>query len=232
MMKLPAPLSIAVACVALVGHVAPASAQPEQRLFVDEYLLQSAALVDADGEAISGAAFTPLDWYPVSVPSTVLRALVANGVYPDPYVGMNNMQIPDANDAFNREYDLARFSHLPDQANPWSSPWWYRAEFEAPDLQPGTEVWLNFEGINYRADVWLNGMRCVPGGATCSPFRSIPWTSLASRPSRNWRSSARSDRTEDPPATSARTSRCSRRSGGTGSPPCGTATWASGRTSS
>ncbi len=156
-MKLPAPLSIAVACVALVGHVAPASAQPEQRLFVDEYLLQSAALVDADGEAISGAAFTPLDWYPVSVPSTVLRALVANGVYPDPYVGMNNMQIPDANDAFNREYDLARFSHLPDQANPWSSPWWYRAEFEVPDVQPGTEVWLNFEGINYRADVWLNG---------------------------------------------------------------------------
>jgi exo-1,4-beta-D-glucosaminidase len=159
MMKLPAPATIAVACIALIGRAAPGSAQPEPKLFVSEFLLQSSALVDATGDSISSPTFLPRGWHSVQVPSTVLRALVANGVYPDPYVGMNNMRIPDASDAFNREYDLARFSHLPGQANPWSSPWWYRAEIAVPDVAPGTQVWLNFEGINYRADVWLNGQQ-------------------------------------------------------------------------
>jgi exo-1,4-beta-D-glucosaminidase len=126
--------------------------------------------MDAGGATISGAAFTPRDWYPVRVPSTVLTGLVANGVYPDPYAGMNNMRIPDASDEFNRKFDLARFSHLPGHDNPWSKPWWYRAEFDVPRLPAGTQVWLNFEGINYRADVWLNGQRIADSADVVGMF--------------------------------------------------------------
>ena len=148
-----------VAFLALACRTFPAAAQIEEKLFVRDFLLQSSILAEFDGETVSSGAFSPRDWLPVQVPSTVLRALVANNVYPDPYVGMNNMRIPDASDEFNRRFDLARFSHLPGQANPWSKPWWYRAEFQLPQLPRGTRVWLNFEGINYRADVWLNGQQ-------------------------------------------------------------------------
>lgn len=170
MMKPPAPNPLAVAFIALTCHAATSEAQVEEKLFLRDFLMQTSELVEADGEALSSGAFTPRDWYPVQVPSTVLRGLVANGVYPDPYVGMNNMRIPDASDEFNRKFDLTRFSHLPNQTNPWSEPWWYRAEFELPALPAGTQVWLNFEGINYRADVWLNGRRIADSASVVGMF--------------------------------------------------------------
>ena len=178
MMKPPAPIPMAVACIALALRTSPLEAQLEEKLFIRDFLLQSSVLVEADGQTVSSVAFTPQDWHGVQVPSTVLRALVAAGVYPDPYVGMNNMRIPDASDEFNRTFDLARFSHLPGQANPWSKPWWYRAEFELPRLPAGTQLWLNFEGINYRADVWLNGHRIADSAHVVGMFEmfSFPVT--------------------------------------------------------
>lgn len=169
-MKPPAPIPIAVALIVLACRTVPAAAQLDEKLFIRDFLLQSSAVVEVDGETVSSEAFTPRDWHPVQVPSTVLRALVANGIYPNPYVGMNNMQIPDASDAFNRKFDLARFSHLPGQTNPWSKPWWYRAEFQLPQLPSGTQVWLNFEGINYRADLWLNGQRIADSASVVGMF--------------------------------------------------------------
>lgn len=77
------------------------------------------------------------DWYNAVVPGTVLTTLVQQGVYPDPYYGTNNLSIPDT---------LSRMD------------WWYRVEFEAPRKKDGL-VRLVFEGINYRAEVWLNGRR-------------------------------------------------------------------------
>jgi exo-1,4-beta-D-glucosaminidase len=170
MRRPPASIPIAAALVVLACRAVPVAAQLPEKLVLRDFQLQSSVLVEADGGTVSSRAFTPRDWYPVQVPSTVLRALVARGVYPDPYVGMNNMRIPDASDEFNRKFDLARFSHLPGQANPWSKPWWYRAEFELPQLPSGTEVWLNFEGINYRADVWLNGARVADSASVVGMF--------------------------------------------------------------
>jgi exo-1,4-beta-D-glucosaminidase len=187
MMKPPAPIPIIVACIALACRTLPLTAQVAEKLFIKDFRLQSSALVEADGQTISSDAFTPRDWYPVQVPSTVLRGLVANGVYPDPYVGMNNMRIPDASDEFNRKFDLARFSHLPGQANPWSKPWWYRAEFQLPQLPAGTQVWLNFEGINYRADVWLNGQPIADSAHMVGMFEmfTFPVTEQARAGQRN-----------------------------------------------
>lgn len=74
-------------------------------------------------------------WYNAVVPGTVLTTLVEAGVYPDPYYGLNNLAIPD---------DLCR------------KEWWYRIRFDAPK-KPCERVWLTFDGINYRADIWLNG---------------------------------------------------------------------------
>jgi exo-1,4-beta-D-glucosaminidase len=121
------------------------------------WLLQSSTLVPHGGETISSPGFQPAGWYKTAVPGTVLSTLVENGIYPDPRIGLNSYRIPDSSDEFNRKFDLAKFSHLPDKRNPWRDPYWYRSEFTIPENLRGKRVWLLFKGINYRADVWLNG---------------------------------------------------------------------------
>lgn len=98
-------------------------------------------------------------WFPVTVPSTVLTGLVKNGIYPDPYQGMNNMLIPDASDQFNKKYNLEQYSHLPNNPNPWNKPYWYRTVFNVPAADNGRHFQLIFKGINYRAAVWVNGQQ-------------------------------------------------------------------------
>ena len=102
--------------------------------------LQDAAKVTADGVAISGAAFHPEGWFKATVPGTVLTSLVNNGVYPEPLYGENNR--PDK---------------IPESLN--KTPYWYRASFVVPKTYKGRQVWLNFDGINYAAEVWVNGSR-------------------------------------------------------------------------
>jgi hypothetical protein len=120
--------------------------------------LQSSALIKAKGEEISTTKYkSDVYWFPVKVPSTVLTGLVANNIYPDPYIGLNNMLIPDASDKFNKKYSLEQYSFLPDDNNPWKKPYWYRTTFKVPLDDQGRHFQLIFKGINYRAAVWVNG---------------------------------------------------------------------------
>ena len=125
----------------------------------NEWRLQSQVLVKGDGAALSRSGFDTDNWHRIRVPSTVLNGLVRNGVYPDPRCGLDWLRIPDSSDEFNEQHDLARFSHLPGQRNPWRDPWWYRTEFDLPAMAPGEHVWLTLNCLNYRADVWVNGSR-------------------------------------------------------------------------
>jgi exo-1,4-beta-D-glucosaminidase len=45
---------------------------------------------------------------------------------------------------------------MPDNS-PFSVPWWYRTEFKIPAEFQGKNLWLNFQSINYKANIWLNG---------------------------------------------------------------------------
>lgn len=77
------------------------------------------------------------DWYDATVPGTVLRTLVDQGVWPDPYYGLNNLAIPE---------DLCR------------KDWWYRCSFSlSEDMLSKETLELLFGGINYKADIWFNG---------------------------------------------------------------------------
>ena len=129
-----------------------------KQIKLTQFDLQSSALINASGEELSTAQYNSnIYWFPVKVPSTVLTGLVANGIYPDPYAGLNNMLIPDASDEFNKKYNLEKFSFLPDDPNPWKKPYWYRTTFNVPAADQGRCFQLIFKGINYRAGVWLNG---------------------------------------------------------------------------
>jgi hypothetical protein len=142
----------------LLPLLVPAQSSPVSQVRLSHFNLQSSAVVRASGADLSDPHYVERDyWFPVNVPSTVLTGLVANKVYPDPYNGMNNMLIPDASDEFNHQYHLEQYSHLPNEPNPWKKPYWYRTEFSVPAGDKGKNFSLLFKGINYRAEVWVNG---------------------------------------------------------------------------
>jgi beta-galactosidase/beta-glucuronidase len=122
-----------------------------------DWLIKSSIQVRETGEIISTGKFIPESWYPAKVPTSVLNALIKDKIYPDPWVGLNNYKIPDVSDEFNQKYDLAKFSYIDGKTNPWKDPYWFRKEFDLSSAYKGKKLWLNFDGINYRADVWLNG---------------------------------------------------------------------------
>jgi beta-galactosidase/beta-glucuronidase len=125
-----------------------------------DFQLQASGLINEQGSEISNVNYhSAVYWFPVKVPSTVLTGLVANKIYPSPYLGLNNMLIPDASDAFNKEYNLEQYSFLPNQPNPWKKPYWYRTTFAVAAGDKGKVFQLIFKGINYRAAVWVNGVQ-------------------------------------------------------------------------
>lgn len=156
---------------AVAGVAADAVPPLQRRVPLESWLLNSSVMVREDAARISSVGYDPQGWTHTSVPSTVLNALVKAGVYPDPRTGMNSFLIPDSSDEFNRKHDLAKFSHLPDKRNPWRDPYWYRTEFTLPAFEPGRRLWLTFQGINYRADVWLNGKRVAEPKTTVGMFQ-------------------------------------------------------------
>ncbi|HEY0784955.1 MAG TPA: LamG-like jellyroll fold domain-containing protein [Acidobacteriaceae bacterium] len=89
-------------------------------------------------EAVSQAGYNARGWYAATVPGTVLTTLIERGVYPDSDYGLNNLAIPET---LNKQQ------------------FWYRMEFPTPDAAAGSRLTMTFNGINYAAEVWLNGQQ-------------------------------------------------------------------------
>ena len=132
----------------------------------DGWSIQSSEKVKEKGETISSKAFFPQGWYSTSVPSTVLAALVGNKVYPDPYFGMNLRSIPGTGYAIGRN-----FANLPmPPGSPFRSTWWYRKQFQF-SRREGQQSRLHFDGINYRANIWLNGHLVADSAQVAGAYR-------------------------------------------------------------
>ncbi|MGB6973063.1 MAG: glycosyl hydrolase family 2 [Terracidiphilus sp.] len=135
----------------------------------DGWRLQSACKLQAAGDAISASGFNTEGWLKTSVPSTVLAAQVAAGVFADPYFGDNLRKIPGTS------YPIGKnFANLPMPADsPYRCGWWYRNEFTAPAAKTHDQrFWLHFGGINYRADVWLNGHKIADSSTVAGAYRT------------------------------------------------------------
>lgn len=98
--------------------------------------------VTADGTVISSPGFQFFDWIDAVVPGTVLTTMLHNNKVPDPFFGMNNELIPDI---YETGADYYTF--------------WFQNNFLSPQLNQEQQVWLKFRGINYAADIFLNGKR-------------------------------------------------------------------------
>jgi hypothetical protein len=151
------------------------AADNRNEILLTNWQLKSTVLEKTDGKNISTNTFTPTAWYSVKVPVTVLNGLIKNKVYPDPRMDMNNYLIPDISDSFNLKYNLEKYSYLPGHINPWKQPYWYITKFIIPQNESGKQVWLNFEGINYRGEVWLNGIKIADTSQMVGMFRQYKY---------------------------------------------------------
>jgi hypothetical protein len=130
---------MATAFAILAPVSAAAKSGPPQPVAVSGgWQLQDVVKAPQPGAEIAAAGFNTSGWYNATVPGTVLTTLVNNKVYPEPLYGENNRPevIPES---------VARSSY------------WYRTVMEVPKSYKGQRVWLNFDGVNYSATVWVNG---------------------------------------------------------------------------
>lgn len=108
------------------------------------WYMNKAGETPQSAEELSSPDFDASRWMQAIVPGTVLNSLVYNGVYPDPYYGMNNKLdkgiIPDLAKTGREFYT-----------------YWFRTEFDVPENYKDKIVWLQVDGINYRAEIWVNG---------------------------------------------------------------------------
>jgi len=150
----------------LLLAAADARAQERHELHAG-WLLASSASVGVDGATISSPTYRPTGWYHAAVPSTVVGSLVDDGVYRDPFFAMNLRALP------GMTYPIGvNFVRLPmDPQSPFAVPWWYRTAFHIPRAMRNRRVALHFDGINYRANIWLNGHRLADSSMVAGTYR-------------------------------------------------------------
>jgi hypothetical protein len=124
---------------------APVAANGRLKLSAGGWRIERDSLVKADGAALSKTGFNDKEWLPATVPGTVVSTYFDDGAIPDPAYDNNMMMLSDS-------FFWADF--------------WYRNEFVAPPVAAGQRVWLNFTGVNWKAEVFLNGERIgrIDGG--------------------------------------------------------------------
>ncbi len=119
---------------------------------LDHWQIQSSDKVPANGEEISTIHFQPKNWYAAKVPNSTLGTLVDDGVFKNIFYNRNLEKIPDS--MFN-------------------APWWYRRTFNIEKINPGQVYRLRFNGISYRADIWLNGKKIASADTVTGSFRQF-----------------------------------------------------------
>lgn len=118
----------------------------------DGWQIQTSSKVKAKDQAVSTLQFHPTNWYAAKVPNSTLGSLVGGGVFKDVFFDRNLEKIPDSL---------------------FDAPWWYRRAFTIQKINPGQVYRLGFDGISYRADVWLNGHKIASADSVEGSFRQF-----------------------------------------------------------
>ncbi|MBF6628042.1 MAG: glycoside hydrolase family 2, partial [Proteiniphilum sp.] len=109
----------------------------QKRSYLNEgWRIFSSASVTGDGVLITSPGFDRTAGYPVTLPATVMHGLMQNELFPDIFA-------PGVLEEMDRK--------------PYQVPWWYRRELQIDALGKSDFYRLTFEGINYKANIWLNG---------------------------------------------------------------------------
>src|SRR6202171_4820655 len=129
--------------------------------------IQSSCEAKATGEQVSTPGYAANGWHKTTVPNTVVGTLVDDKTYPDPMYGTNLKKLPGMN------YSDKSFFALQDMpaGSPFRCSWWWRKEFPVKPPFSGEHFWLHFPGINYRANVWVNGKKIADAKDVAGTYR-------------------------------------------------------------
>ena len=116
--------------------------QGDKVLLHQGWLARQANEINYDGNLLTMKPFDQQGWIPARVPGTVLTTLMKNGKFQDPEFGLNNVLIPDIERVGSDFYT-----------------YWFLQRFELDNVITGNHIWLNFRGINYKSEIYLNGHR-------------------------------------------------------------------------
>lgn len=133
----------------------------------ENWSVQSSCKATTPPEVLSSSQFSPEGWYKTAVPSTVLAAQVANGEFKDIYFADNLRRLP------GMDYPVGELYSNMDvpSRSPYACSWWYRTEFQLPQDFHRRKVWVHFNGINYKANVWLNGRKLADVKEVAGAYR-------------------------------------------------------------
>src|ERR1700685_3827001 len=142
--------------VVLQSAAAQGAEEPAARVYLHkDWQIHSSCEVKATGEQISALGFDASGWHTAKIPSTVVAALVGDKTYPDPFYATNLHSFPGM---YPSNKVLFANREIP-KDSPFLCSWWYRGEFTLPADFEQQAAWLNFLGINYRANFWINGQK-------------------------------------------------------------------------
>ncbi|HTZ46848.1 MAG TPA: glycoside hydrolase family 2 protein [Verrucomicrobiae bacterium] len=161
---------LVVALFILVLSASSGFAQtPAIRQYLDgTWRIQSSCTDSAKGEQLSTVGYDASKWIPAEVPGTVVGAQVTDKILPDPDYGMNLKQFPGF---VNDTKGVFATRDMPSDS-PYRCSFWFRTEFNAPASAKST-AWLHFLGINYRANVWLNGKKIADRSDVAGAYREF-----------------------------------------------------------
>src|SRR6202521_4181947 len=153
----------------LTGWAAFGADEPSKIFLHKDWQIQSSSEAKASGTEISAPGFNASGWHHADIPSTVVGALVTDKTYPDPTYGTNLKSFPGmdySSKTFFANQDMPKDS-------PFRCSWWFRTEFTVPAGKENKTNWLHFLGINYRANVWLNGQKVADAADVAGMFRTF-----------------------------------------------------------
>ncbi|BCM92516.1 exo-beta-D-glucosaminidase [Abditibacteriota bacterium] len=104
-----------------------------------QWKVEPQSVVGDDSSALFAANYDTTQWVAAQVPGTAFTSYVTAGLEKDPNFGDNIYRVDKTK--YDRDF-------------------WYRAQFRTPTqlgATAGKKVWLNFEGINRKGDVYFNG---------------------------------------------------------------------------
>jgi len=152
-------IAICFSFLGLYGACQPESAEKEVLNSINQIILkhgwnmQSSTKISVNGADLSKTDYNPKGWFAISVPSTIIGGLLANNYYDfDPFMGQNFKKLADPS---------------------MDKPWWFRKTFELGSHFAGKKIILKLQGVNYKANVWLNGHLIADSSKIKGPMRII-----------------------------------------------------------
>jgi exo-1,4-beta-D-glucosaminidase len=135
---------------------------------LERWRVQSSSVVASDGRELSRShgARDASAWYAARLPATVLAVLVEHGVYADPFAGKAFLELP------GRGPDYQNFSNHPmPEDSPFRVPWWFLCDL--PEPIAGRHTWLELDGLNYSANLFVNGAQVADRAQLVGAYRAF-----------------------------------------------------------